>query len=68
MGPVLLDAEGHGVRQEFFEGVGRHALDAVAIDAGHEFLEAETLDASARAADGFGGQAAAKEEDDEGGE
>src|SRR5437868_3888598 len=27
LGPVVLDTEGHGKGEEFFEGVGRHALD-----------------------------------------
>src|ERR1035437_7300728 len=53
--PMVFDAQRHGVGEEFFERVGRHALDAIGVDAVHEFLESEDRDCSARAGDSLRG-------------
>jgi len=47
--PVMLDAQRHGIRKKLFERVGRHALDAVGINAIHELLKSEDSDSGARA-------------------
>src|ERR1019366_2866407 len=31
LGPAVLDAQRHGVREKLFEGIGRHALEAVGV-------------------------------------
>ncbi len=51
--PVVLDAERHGVGKKFFERVGRHALDAVGVDAVQELLESEDGDSDARTGHSF---------------
>src|ERR1035438_5154930 len=49
LGPAVLDAQRHGVRQKLLEGIGRHALQAVGVHAVNELLEAEDLNLGAHA-------------------
>ena len=39
----MFHTQGHGVGQEFLEGIGRHAFEAVGIHAVHEILETANL-------------------------
>src|SRR5581483_438506 len=62
--PLLLQAEGHGVRQEFFKRIGWHAAEAVGIHAVNEFLEAAYRHPGARARHTLGGHVASEQPDD----
>src|SRR6185437_3124256 len=63
--PAMLYAECHCVGQKLLECVGRHALQPVGIDAIHELLETENLDAGAYALHAARRHNAGKQNDDD---
>jgi len=63
--PVMLHSQSHGVGQVLLESVWRHSLEALGVNAVHEFLKAENGDPGARPFQSLGGHHAGKEPPDD---